>query len=145
MSPLFAFLHHIAAFAVVATIATEFVLLRGEIDARAARTLRIVDAVYGASAGALLLIGALRVFYFEKGSAYYFNSAPFYAKMGLFLAVGLLSIHPTLTFRAWGNSPNVDARQLRLVRRLVHWELAAIVGILLCAALMARGIGFIAR
>ena len=143
MAALFAFLHHLAAFAVVATIATEFVLLRGEINARTARTLRIVDAVYGASAGVLLLIGALRVFYFEKGSAYYFHSVPFLVKMGLFLAVGLLSIHPTLTFRSWGNALSVDERQLRTLRRLVHWELAAIVGILLCAALMARGIGFI--
>ena len=32
--------------------------------------------------------------------------------------------------------------QLRTLQRLVHWELAAIVGILLCATLMARGIGF---
>ena len=143
MAALFAFLHHLAAFAVVAAIAIEFVMLRGDIDARSARMLRIVDAVYGASAGVLLLVGALRVFYFEKGSAYYFHSVPFLVKMGLFLAVGLLSIHPTLTFRSWGNSPSVDQRQLRMLRRLVHWELAAIVGILLCAALMARGIGFI--
>jgi uncharacterized membrane protein len=85
------FARNLAAFAVVATIATEFVMLRGEINAGSARTLRIVDAAYGASASALLL----------------------------------------------------NAQQLRTVRRLVHWELAAIVGILLCAVLMARGIGFI--
>ena len=143
MTALFAFLHHLAAFTVVATIATEFVLLRGEINERTARTIRIVDAAYGASAGAVLFIGALRVFYFEKGSAYYFHSVPFLAKMALFLAVGLLSIYPTLTFRSWGSSLNVDARTLRTLRRLVHWELAAVVGILLCAAMMARGVGFI--
>ena len=142
MTALFAFLHHLAAFTVVATIAVEFVLLRGEINEKSARTLRIVDAIYGASAGALLFVGAFRVFYFEKGPAYYFHSAPFLAKMALFLAVGLLSIYPTLTFRAWGTSPRIDAQALRTVRRLVHWELAAIVGILLCATLMARGIGF---
>ena len=143
MTALFAFLHHLAAFTVVATIAAEFVLLRGEINERSARTIRIVDAVYGVSAGALLFIGALRVFYFEKGSAYYFHSVPFLAKMALFLAVGLLSIYPTLTFRTWRGSLSVDAQTLRTLRRLVHWELAAVVGILLCAALMARGIGFI--
>jgi uncharacterized membrane protein len=31
---------------------------------------------------------------------------------------------------------------VRLVRRLVHTELVGIVFILLCAAMMARGIGF---
>ena len=142
MTALFAFLHHLAAFTVVAAIAAQFVLLKGEINEKSARTLRIVDAIYGASAGALLFVGAFRVFYFEKGSAYYFHSAPFLAKMALFLAVGLLSVYPTLTFRAWGSSPSIDARTLRTVRRLVHWELAAIVGIVLCASLMARGIGF---
>lgn len=143
MSAFFAFLHHLAAFTVVAAIAAQFVLLRGEINEKSARALRIVDVVYGASAGALLLFGALRVFYFEKGSEYYFHSAPFLAKMGLFLAVGLLSIYPTIAFRSWGSSSKIDERQLHTVRRLVHWELAAIVGILLCAALMARGIGFV--
>ena len=34
------------------------------------------------------------------------------------------------------------ASKRSLIRRIMHWELAAIVLILLCAALMARGIGY---
>lgn len=143
MPAFLAFLHHLAAFTVVAAVALEFVLLRDAITAQSARRLRIVDQIYGIAALALLAVGALRVFYFEKGWAYYSHSAPFLAKMGLFLAVGLLSIYPTVTFIKWRKALDVDEAKLRTLRRLIHWELALVVGILLCAALMARGIGFI--
>ena len=143
MPALFAFLHHVAAFALVATLALEFMLIRDEINERTARRLRVVDAIYGASAGLLLLVGLLRVFYFEKGAAYYFHSVPFLVKLSLFVAVGLLSIYPTVTFASWKKSLTVDERKLDTIRRIIHWELAAVVLILLCAALMARGIGYI--
>ena len=143
MSALFAFLHHAAAFALVATLAIELVLMRDEINERTARRLRIADSIYGASAGLLLVIGLLRVFYFEKSASYYFQNIPFLVKLALFIAVGLLSIYPTVTFASWKKSLNADAAKLRTIRRIIHWELAAVIGILLCAALMARGIGFI--
>jgi len=145
---LFAFLHHLAAFALVAAIGVEFVLLRGELTYHRARQLRVVDALYGASAGLLLAVGLLRVFFFEKGAAYYFHSAPFLAKLTLFLLVGVASIYPTLEFQSWkgalkaGRAPLVAEEKMRRLRRIVHWEAAGIVLIVLNAALMARGIGF---
>jgi putative membrane protein len=147
MSALFAFLHHVAAFTLVATLAIEFVLIRGELDVRGARRLQIADLLFGASAGAILLIGLLRVFYFEKGAGYYFHSWPFIAKLVLFVAVGLLSIVPTLEFLSWskglkqGRAPVIDDSKRRRLRAVMHWELAGVMLILLCAALMARGIG----
>ena len=59
--------------------------------------------------------------------------------------IGLLSIIPTVEFLSWreaisaGRVPVVGARKLRLVTMIIHGELASIVIILLCAALMARG------
>jgi putative membrane protein len=38
------------------------------------------------------VVRLLRVFYFDKGAPYYFQSAPFMAKLALFVGVGLLSI-----------------------------------------------------
>jgi len=139
MPALFAFLHHLAAFTLVAALAIEFVLLRGEPNLR---RLAIVDAIFGASAGVLLVVGMLRVSYFEKGTAYYFHSIPFLLKLTLFIVVGLLSIYPTVQFIRWRKAGSVAPGTLRLARRIVHWELAGIVVIVLCAALMARGIGF---
>src|SRR5262245_10954287 len=68
MIVLSAFLHHLAAFTLVATLAIEYVLIRQELTLATARRLTITDAVFGASAGVLLVVGLLRVFYFEKGA-----------------------------------------------------------------------------
>lgn len=101
MTSLFAFLHHAAAFTLVAALVVEFVLIRGELDATTARRLARADMVFGISAGVLLVAGLLRVFYFEKGAAYYFHSATFIAKLALFVLIALLSIYPTIRFISW--------------------------------------------
>src|SRR5438034_6498348 len=75
MTPFFAFLHHLAAFSLVAALAVEFVLIRGELNLGTARRLQRVDMVFGMSSGVVLVVGLLRVFYFEKGASYYFHSA----------------------------------------------------------------------
>lgn len=98
MSAVFAFLHHVAAFALVAALAIEFVLIRSELTVRNARTILLTDAAIGAAAGVILGVGFLRVFFFEKGAAYYFHSVPFIAKLSLFAIIGLLSIYPTRQF-----------------------------------------------
>jgi len=46
-SALFAFLHHAAAFALVAVVMVELVLMRGELTLASARTLLRMDSVYG--------------------------------------------------------------------------------------------------
>lgn len=148
-SALFAFLHHAAAFLLVAVVMVELVLLRGELTIATARTLLRMDAVYGASAALVLIVGFIRVFHTEKGSDYYFHSGPFIAKLVLFIAVGLMSILPTMQFMGWrkalkaGQAPVLDDASRRRVRMVVHIELALLFVIMLCAALMARGIGFI--
>jgi putative membrane protein len=145
MSTLFAFLHHLCAFTLVAAVAIEFALIRGELTLSSARRLVVTDMVLGIAAGALLVIGLSRVFFFEKGADYYFHSHAFLAKFSLFVVVGLLSIVPTLEFLSWrkattaGQLPVISARKLRLVTGVIHGELFAIVIILLCAAIMARG------
>ena len=99
----------------------------------------------GIAAGALLVFGLLRVFFFEKGASYYFHSHAFLMKFSLFIIVGLLSIIPTLEFLSWrgalraGQVPAIEAKKKRLVTAVIHGELLAIVIILLCAAIMARG------
>lgn len=148
MSALFAFLHHLAAFALVAALTAELVLIRSELTVENARRILRFDAAYGLSAGVLLVAGLLRVFHFEKGATYYFQSAPFLAKLALFAAIGLLSIVPTREFLSWrkalrqGQTPVVEPFRLRTIRSIIHWELVCIVPILFCAVLMARGVGY---
>jgi putative membrane protein len=145
VSTLFAFLHHVCAFTLVSAVAIEFMLIRQELTLSSARTLQATDRVLGIAAGALLIIGLLRVFYFEKGPDYYFHSHAFTAKFSIFVAIGLLSIIPTLEFLSWrkllsdGQVPAITAKKRRLVTAVIHGELLSIVIILLCAAIMARG------
>jgi putative membrane protein len=147
MAATFAFLHHLAAFTLVAALAVQFVLLRDEITVASARKLQVIDTVYGMAAVMLLIVGLGRVFHFEKGATYYFHTWTFIAKLSLFALVGLLSILPTLAFRSWrgavqqGQAPQVTAQQLQRLRTIVHLELVGVVLIILCAALMAKGIG----
>lgn len=148
MSTLLAFLHHVAAFALVATLAIEFVLIRGELTVRSARRLQLTDMLFGMSSGVVLLVGLLRVFYTEKGASYYFHSWPFLAKIVLFLGVGLASVPATLEFMSWraalreGQLPVLNDARRRRLARLMHLELVGVVLILACAAMMARGIGY---
>ena len=149
MTSLLAFLHHVAAFALVAVLTVELILIRGELTMQRARQLQLADLAFGAAAGTLLVVGFLRVFYFEKGSSYYFRSVPFIAKLTLFVIVSLLSIYPTVEFLSWrkhvgqGRAPVVPERKLRFIGALICWELIAAALIILCAALMARGVGYV--
>jgi len=34
-------------------------------------------------------------------------------------------------------------RKIASIRSVIHWELAAVVAMILCAALMARGVGYL--
>src|SRR3979409_1435514 len=121
MSTLFAFLHHLCAFTLVSAVAIEFALIRGELTLASARRLQVTDTVLGIGGGALLVIGLLRVFFFEKGADYYFHSHAFMTKFSVFIAVGLLSMVPTMEFLSWrralktGQVPTINARKLRLV------------------------------
>jgi putative membrane protein len=145
---LFAFLHHLAAFTLVAAIAVEFALIRQELTPTLARRLLATDAVLAVSATVLLVVGLLRVFYFEKGSTYYFSSHAFMAKFAIFIAIAFVSAIPTLEFLSWrkalkaGVMPSPSEKKLRLVTAAIHGELLGIVLILLFAAVMARG-GFV--
>lgn len=144
-----AFIHHAAAFLVVAALMVELVVLKSELTPTSARSVLRMDAVYGIAALVLLVAGFGRVFYTEKGAAYYFDSGAFLLKLALFIVVGLLSIYPTLKFMGWrkalreGRTPELDAGTRRKVRMLIHIELTLLFVIMLMAIMMARGVWYL--
>ena len=86
----------------VAALAVEFVLIRQELTrANRAPALSPPMRCSAPPPVLLLVIGLLRVFYFEKGAAYYFSSHAFLTKFSVFIALGLLSIIPTVEFLSW--------------------------------------------
>jgi putative membrane protein len=142
-----AFLHHVAAFTLVAALGVEVALFKPPLSAIQARRLLATDTVFGVSAGALLIIGLLRVFFFEKGAAYYFSNAFFLSKLSLFVIAALISIYPTVLYLSWrkplrsGVVPEVTDSQRKRARMCLMLELTAVLGILFCAPFMARGFG----
>ena len=149
MPALFAFLHHLAFLTITTVLTIQLVVLGQPLTLQSARKLQVVDRILGIAALVLLVVGFVRVFNFEKGAAYYFHNAAFHAKLTLFVIAALLSIYPTVQFLRWSKSlkqgvvPQLAEPQRRRMRLIVHAELTALVGMALCAALMAKGMGII--
>ena len=144
---LMAFLHHLLAFALTACLVYEFIAYRKNMGLAEIQRIQRVDLIYGISAGLLLLIGLLRVFFFEKGVNFYVNNPFFWVKMVAFLMVGLLSIDPTIRYIRWNRTlrqnevPEISELEYKRTRLLLWLEVIGIAVILLAAPLMARGIG----
>ena len=144
---LMAFLHHILAFALTASIVYEFIAYRRNMSIEEIRRIQRVDIAYGISAGLLLVIGLLRVFFFEKGANFYMNNPFFWVKMNAFLLMGILSIDPTIRFIRWNRTlkqntlPEISEPEYKRTRLLLTLEVIGIAVILLAAPMMARGIG----
>lgn len=142
-----AFLHHLMAFTLVACVVYEFIAYRKGLTMEEARRIQRADLMYGISAGLLLIVGVLRVLYFEKGPAYYTHNPFFWLKMNAFLVVGLLSIDPTIRYLRWNKSlkenrlPEISDKEFRRTRLILTLEVIGLAVILFAAALMARGIG----
>ena len=134
--------HHLAAFLLLGALFGEFVALRSATGPSELRRLAILDAMYGLSALAVLAFGTGRLLFAAKGWEFYQHNAFFWAKMALFLAVGLLSIRPTIAFRRWRKAGSAPPEpELRRIRGLLHAQLALFALIPVAAAAMARGYG----
>ena len=73
---------------------------------------------------------------------YYEHNAFFWAKLGTFALIGLLSVPPTLAYLRWrreGGAP--DPQQVAGVRRLLWAEVLLFALLPIFAAAMARGYG----
>ena len=142
-----AYLHFIAVFVLFAFLTVQAVFLRAPLEERTVRLLGQMDLWYAGSAATVLLTGFLRAGLGAKGGDFYFGAWPIYVKIGMFLAVGVISIYPTLAFirwrrayehdKAWSVPAAEQARMRRLVMIEVH--IAALIPVV--AVIMSRGLG----
>jgi putative membrane protein len=137
-----AILHHLLVFALFAVLFAEFVSVQRGMDAAAVTRIQVIDAWYGVLAALILIVGFSRAIFAAKGWEYYAHNAFFWAKIGTFVVIGLLSIPPTLAFLRWrrkGTSPT-DAAVAKV--RPYLWIQVALFALLPAfAAAMARGYG----
>jgi putative membrane protein len=137
-----AILHHLIVFSLVATAFAELVTVRRGMDAAAVRRVAAIDASYGILAGLIIVVGFSRAIFAAKGWYYYAHDLFFWAKIGTFAVIGVLSIPPTIAYLRWrraGTTPTDAA--VATVRRYLWIEVLLFAPLLGFAAAMARGYG----
>ena len=147
LDAILAYLHFTAIFLLFAFLTVETVMMRGALDAASVRLLGRVDIWYFSSAIAALATGFSRAIFGAKGPDFYFSAWPIYVKIGLFVAVGSISVLPTLEFIRWRRALDHDAAyqvapaDRARIRRLIMIEVHLAALIPLVAVFMSRGFG----
>ena len=139
-----AIFHHVLVFGLAIMLGAQAVLVREGMTASDTARVAGLDIGYGATSGLIVLVGVARVIYGAKGYLYYVENVWFWAKMATFATIGLLSIRPTLRFRAWQKARAADPgfapppAEIRGTRLLVLLEVRLLVLVVAFAATMAR-------
>jgi putative membrane protein len=140
-----AWIHYIGIMLIIASLLGEHLLLKQDLTMSEARTLQRLDTVYGAAATLVLITGVMRM-YLEKGVSYYLHNGAFHALLGLFIAIGLLSIYPTMIFLRWrgdtraGRGQQLPSGQFTRLRMILRVEMTLLLLAPLFAAAMAHGL-----
>lgn len=136
--------HHLLVFSIAGVIAAEMALARPGITRPALSALGRIDGAYGGLAVAVILVGIGRVLFGFKGWEFYVYSWSFWGKMAAFVAVGLLSIPPTMRIITWRRAAatsgdyTVPDSGIAKIRTFIKAQAAVFTLILLFAAMMAR-------
>lgn len=142
-----AYVHYLSFMLCFAALVLERRLIRADPSREDAILMVITDVVYGIAALALLLSGIVRVLHFGQGSEFYTSNPLFWWKVGTYLAVGGLSLYPTVTYILWaiplrkGELPKVSEALAARLRWILNIELVGFAAVPLLATLMARGVG----
>jgi putative membrane protein len=144
---LLAIAHHLLVFGFLGILITEMVSIRPTMTAKHILYVARLDIAYGIVALLIIIVGFGRVYFGIKGPAFYELNPIFWAKIGAFVIVGLLSIPPTMQVIRWRRAVSADAAfvpalpEIKTVRRFMHYEGMVFFTIPVFAALMARGYG----
>ena len=144
---LLAIAHHLLVFSLAAILAVELATIRPGLGGASLRRLGIVDLHYGLIAALILIVGFARVYMGVQGPEAYPGAWTFWAKVGAFALVGLLSAPPTLRILQWRKRARAEpgfalgAADVKAVRPFLIAELAVFPLTPRFAAMMARGIG----
>src|SRR5437879_8676316 len=91
-----AFLHHLAAFTLVAALAVEVALFKPPLTVVKARRLQRTDLIFGVAAVVVLVVGMLRVAFFVKGRGYYWREEFFLFNFDAFSIAVLVYLSHTV-------------------------------------------------
>jgi putative membrane protein len=134
--------HHLLIFILFGVLVAELVLVRAALDRPSIDRIARIDLWYGIVAGVIVVLGFTRAIFAAKGWTYYEHNVFFWAKIGTFAVIAIVSIVPTVRYIRWQRSPNEPlAAEIAGVRRLLWVEVALFALLPVFAAAMARGFG----
>lgn len=138
------YIHFICILTIAGTLIAENVLIKKTMFRNDINKLARIDSIYGLSALALVIAGlTLWLGSYGKPAVFYSHNPVFHAKLGLFAAVGIISIYPTVFFIKQRKGDPSDTVMLPpTIIRLLRLELILLAIIPLLAGLMAKGIGY---
>src|SRR6185436_4048112 len=140
------YLHYAAMTMIAVFLAIEYLTCVPGLARERVKLLARIDLLYLIAALLALATGVVRLVWLGKGASFYLHNPVFYLKLALFIAVGLISVPPTMQYLRWmrgfknGTAAVADFEVLR-ARRYVLVELVLLAFIPLLAVLMARGVG----
>lgn len=134
--------HHLLIFALFGVLFAELILVRPGMGKEAVARVGAIDLWYGVLAGLIIAVGFSRAIFAAKGWFYYEHNAFFWAKLGTFAVIGLLSVPPTIDYIRWRRANIVPSgAQIKAARRYLWLELVLFALLPAFAAAMARGYG----
>lgn len=138
------YIHFICILTIAGTLVAENIVIKKTISRSEINKLARIDSVYGLAALALVAAGlTLWLGSYGKPAEFYSHNPIFHAKLGLFAAVGIASIYPTVFFLKQRKGDPADTIAVPvLIIRLLRLELILLAIIPLLAGLMAKGIGY---
>ncbi len=135
-------MHHLLVFGLFGILFAELILVHRGLDQTGVARVASIDLWYGILAGLIIAVGFGRAVFAAKGWPYYAHNAFFWAKLGTFAVIGLLSVPLTLAYIRWrrvGFKPT--EAQIASVRRYLYLEVILFALLPAFAASMARGYG----
>jgi len=141
------YLHFAAMILIAVFLAIEYLICVPGLAREKVTLLTRIDLLYLIAAVLALATGVMRFVWFGKGAGFYLHNPVFYIKLALFVAIGLISVPPTMQYLRWMRMLKTGAGavaanfEVLRARRYVLAELVLFAFIPLLAVLMARGIG----
>ena len=147
LEAILASIHLLAILTAVVFVTSETAICRVDwFNAKVVRRLVTVDRIYLAGLVAVLLTGLARIFWGMKGDAWYWSNDLMHLKLALFVAVALLAIRPTRTYRRWLRELDASGAlppdaEINSVRKQAFLAAHLIALVPIAAAFLARGFG----
>jgi len=137
------YFHFVSIFTIVGALVSEHLFLKSSLSRKEIIRLAKIDGMYGFAV--LTLLGAgLTLWFggFGKPTEFYSENPVFHLKLALFVAIGLLSIYPTVFFiKNRKGKPDDIVVVPKVIFWLIRLELILLFLIPILAGMMAKGIG----